>query len=284
MLKGASLLDHVYKEIGVRPMGDLDIMVKTGDFPVVQKRLQGLGYVRESPNARIYQRGGVRIDLHNHPLNVDRIRARQALFPSALGPVWASSEPWRPNLPNLRCPDDADNVIFLAQHLMKHSFSRLIWLVDIQRLLENRDHAFWTRLRERTYLFGQWRPLCYVIYLLNRLFGFAPPARSPFGGLSDRLTRLEKAVLDTSLYNGRCVLTGPLLSLICVDDFRSRMKLASEILFPRWSIVKQEFGGRRPGDHFFFYPARLIRLTSLVARLAIDIKRHAGPGNPERDG
>jgi hypothetical protein len=264
-------------------MGDLDIMVKPRDCPVVQKRLQGLGYIRESTNARIYQRGGVRIDLHNHPLNVDRIRARQALFPSGLEPVWASSGPWRPNFPHLRCPDDADNVIFLAQHLMKHSFSRLIWLVDIHRLLENRDQAFWTRLTERTCLFGQWRPLCYVIYLLNRLFGFAPPARSIFGGLPDRLTRLEKAVLDTSLYNGRRVLTGPLLSLFCVDDFRGRMKLASEILFPRWNIIKQEFGRALPGKHLLFYPTRLIRLTALVARQAMEIMRHTGPGSPEED-
>lgn len=44
LLKGAALADDVYRDRGIRPMGDIDLLVPPGDAPAAIRIVQGLGY------------------------------------------------------------------------------------------------------------------------------------------------------------------------------------------------------------------------------------------------
>jgi len=265
-LKGASLLDNIYPGVGMRPMGDLDLIVRPEDRKRFVNLLYSLGYRRNPLLSHIFSKDRVFIDLHISALNTDRIAARAGLFPAGMDPVWANSISWGEGYKYLRRPDDMDNILLLSQHLMKHSFSRLIWLVDIFELVKNRDRVFWTRLSKRTDHLSQRRPLSYTLYLINKLFGHEPPRESgfddPYGGLS----RLERGILDARIKGRSIDRIGPFMALFCITGDKGRMAFGWETLFPKKSVVEQEFCRPAGGNRLFFYPGRLLQTITLVFR------------------
>jgi signal peptidase I len=141
-LKGASLLSQIYPAVGLRPMDDLDLMVRLKDRERFVRLLKHKGYQQNSKRSNSFTKEDVVIDLHTHALNTDRIQSREDLFPGGMDPIWESSIPWGADSHWVRRPDDVDNILLLSQHFLKHYYSRLIWLEDIYRLVRNKQNRF----------------------------------------------------------------------------------------------------------------------------------------------
>ena len=265
-LKGASLLDNLYPGVGMRPMGDLDLMVRPEEQERFVNLVHSLGYKRDPLIPHFFRKGRVVIDLHIHALNTDRIANRAGLFPSGMEPVWAKSVSWGEGYQWLRRPDDPDNILLLSQHLMKHSFSSLIWLLDIYELLRDRDSEFWTRLAKRADHLWQRRPLSYALYLINGLFGMEPPQGSGLEESSKGLSRFERGILEAKVKGGSIDRLGPMLAIFCVRGFINRIAFGWETLFPKKEIVEQEFLSPYGGKRRLFYPGRLLQVAALAAK------------------
>jgi hypothetical protein len=231
-LKGASLLNNVYHDIGMRPMGDIDLMVRPAEQERFVSFSKKLGYRVDPPLSNFLRKDGIIIDLHTHALNTDRITNRKELFPRGMGPVWDNSVPWAEGYRWLRRPDDVDNILLLSQHFMKHSFSRLIWLIDIFRLIEDSDSRCRTDLSNRADYLQQRKSLSYSLYLMDRIFYH----RSAMPSLS----RLERAILEAKVNGESTALTGPLMAMFCIHGFRKKFAFGWENLFPKKDIMKQE--------------------------------------------
>ncbi len=266
VLKGASLLDAVYLGIGMRPMDDLDLMVRPWDRERVANVLIRLGYKREARLRHVYKRERVTMDLHSHALNIDRIASRASLFPRGMKPVWKNAVPWRKDVRWLRRPDDTDNVFLLSQHLMKHSFSRLIGLVDILLIVRDRDDAFWKRLHDRMVYLKQMRPFLYILYLLNRYFGLKPPKGSGFNNSLRALPRIERSILDLRIQGRPMNRLGPLLALFSIQTLRGRIIFFWETVFPKKEVLNQEFISTIKGERLLFYPSRIFHTTAILIR------------------
>jgi hypothetical protein len=239
-LKGASLLNSTYADIGMRPMGDLDLMVRPEEREGFVNLLYNLGYKEVPLFPHLFNKDRVVIDLHLHALNTDRIAGRAGLFPVGMGPVWANSVPWREGHQWLRRPDDADNILLLSQHYMKHSFSKLIWLVDILKLITNNDVMFQTDLFKRADYLQQGKSLSYTLYLLNKVFYHKPAMELGLKDISLGLSRLERGILEARA-NGQSIdLIGPVMAIFCVQGFSNKVALGWESLFPKNEMVKQE--------------------------------------------
>ena len=256
-LKGASLLDTIYPGIGMRPMGDIDLMVRPEDLKQFKKILSALGYKRNASIPHIFRKDAVVIDLHIHALNTDRIISRARLFPSGMKPVWENSIPWKEGFRWLRKPDDIDNLLLLSQHAMKHSFAKLIWVQDMYELLQDRDPAFWHRLAQRVDFLDQRRMLSYSLGIISKLFKYEPPEGSGFEKPYKLLSRIERGLLEAMLIKHPVNHIGPLMALFCISGLMDRIKFGWETLFPRNEIIDQEFSYPHEGRRIFFYPARL---------------------------
>jgi hypothetical protein len=57
-LKGAYLAEAVYRDIALRPMADLDLLVKPADLPRAIETLRGLGYESDQPFDPVAQQDG----------------------------------------------------------------------------------------------------------------------------------------------------------------------------------------------------------------------------------
>ncbi|MDB9823271.1 nucleotidyltransferase family protein [Deltaproteobacteria bacterium] len=264
-LKGASLLDSVYSGAGMRPMDDLDLMVRAEDRKRLADLLLYLGFKRDPILPHFFIKDAVGIDLHVHALNIDRINSRAELFPLGMKPIWENSVPWKKGFRWLRSPDSVDNIFLLSQHLMKHSFSRLIWLMDLLQLARSGDDKFWARVYQRARYLKQKRLLTYTLYLLNKLFFYRPPMGIDFDDSIKKLTRIEKGLLETRIRGESLDPMGPLLALFCIHGTIKRAAFLLESLFPHREVIEREFpqsGGRR----ISFYLGRILQSLTLIHR------------------
>jgi len=272
-LKGASLLDNTYPDIGMRPMGDLDLMVRPEQREGFINLLHNLGYKQDLSFPHIFHNKRVTIDLHIHALNTDRITNRSGLFPSGMTPIWDSSIPWREGFKKIRRPDDRDNILILSQHCRKLSFSRLIGLVDIYEMLRDRDRYFIDSLFKRANQISQTRSLSYILYLLYGLFDLQPAGRLVSDDTSLRLNRIERGILDLRIDWQDIERTGPLLSIFCIRGATRRIKFLYETVFPKKRVFEEEFIGSFHHGRLLFYPLRLLEgIISVSVRLPLLIR------------
>jgi hypothetical protein len=263
VLKGASLLDIFYPGIGMRPMDDIDLLVRPQNLERFSHTLSLLGYQRDSIIHHVFNKQGITMDIHVHALNVDRITSRAALFPRGMEPVWRESLPWRNGYYWLRRPNDIDNVFLLFQHLLKHSFSKLIWLVDILQILKDRDAAFWQKLSKRMEYLGQRKLFWYTLYLLKNLFKFEPPQCSGFKTQTSVFSKLERGMLKAKMGGQSLDRIGPLLLLFYIPGLKGRISFLWETIFPKEEIVEQEFVKSLNGKKISFYPSRMAHMIIL---------------------
>ncbi|RPI78759.1 MAG: hypothetical protein EHM45_05415 [Desulfobacteraceae bacterium] len=268
-LKGLSLLDQVYPQIGLRPMADIDLMIRPDDRSRFETLLNQWGYRRSAPLARLFNKGHSTIDLHTHALNIDRIAGRVLLFPKGMDPIWDHAQPWKPGFRFVKKPNKPDNLLLLSQHFMKHSFSKLIWLVDIYRLLQSFEKQDWQILPERTSFLKQEKCLAYALFLLKVCFDYRPPPGAKFVPGRLKLSRIEKTILKNSLWNPVQTRTGPLTALFCIPGIKNRTRFAWENLFPDKKVVNHEFKRYYAGKRIRLYPMRLVQALGMTTRQLI---------------
>lgn len=150
LLKGAALLYNIYPNIALRSMDDIDLLVRRKDLTRAHQVLTALGYaapphsqdfLREAGaapiNSLMYNPGNnyyFPVHLHWHLIN--------STWPLSflvsnidIDEVFATVEPTRLNGVNCLRLNPELFLIHLAHHAFIHSFSRLILLCDIVRLL-----------------------------------------------------------------------------------------------------------------------------------------------------
>lgn len=265
-LKGISLLNHLYRGVGTRPMADIDLMVRSEDRESLVALLKNLGYRQNYRSRNSFASGRTVLDLHCHIMNTDRISSREQLFPAGMAPIWGRSIPWDLNCRWLRRPDDLDSILILSQHLMKHYFSRLIWIEDIYRMIKGRNAIFWCLLSKRAEELEQIKPLSYALYLLKKYYQFSPPPSTEENKPISMPSSLETFFLDLSCGEQALELLAPMMAAYTIRGFGRRLQFALENLFPRKEVLEGEFGRNSPGRRLLFFPFRLCQTMVMLLR------------------
>ncbi|MFH1349975.1 MAG: nucleotidyltransferase family protein, partial [Pseudomonadota bacterium] len=171
-LQGITLI-KLYRDPGIRPLIDADLMIRTCHKKKFRDLLLDEGYsVPHLVYPDLFFKKGVWIDIHTHILNLDRIRNRQYLFPKDLELMWERATPFFGNEKGLLRLDPLDNFVCLAAHALKHSYSRLIWLTDLHEALNalTRTSGGWEEVIERTGLWLQEKTVLYALLILEGVF------------------------------------------------------------------------------------------------------------------
>jgi len=194
VLKGACLAEHVYKNIALRPMADIDLLVRKDDLGHAMDTLMRSGY-RQHMQLRLeaseiigqhlpplVRPGGVKVELHwtltcRSKIELDQIWQRARTISN--GVVMAQE----------------DLLLHLCEHLAhRHTFETgLRPLCDVASLVRNSgDHGLdWDLLCGTAMQRRVVRSTYFTLFLARELIG----ARVP----DDVLTTLEPPRMDTSL-------------------------------------------------------------------------------------
>ena len=265
VLQGMGLLNEPYEDIGLRPMTDIDLWVSKKDYEKIVQILGTLGYERDAVYPSTFKQGATILDLHTHILWADRIRARQLLLGKSEEHLIREVRAIEIDGEKALCLRPYDQVLYLSLHAFKHRAGRLIWLVDVKRILERWNTDDWERLVHRAEDLNQTKTLSSILFLLEKVFGFTIPHDAPQSAQRNRIGALEKKILRERLTKGALPAWGPVLLFSLELGFFNRLRFLFENLFPRPEVLKQVFpspAGLRPWQLYLRRVTQLVRIAS----------------------
>jgi len=199
-LKGMVLAHTVYPDPGLRPMADLDLLVRPADRTRAVEALTSLGYRTPGPQAERHAasrcfaelvRGGVLVDLH---WDVARYLRFDGVVRVDHDGLWRRARPLvlAEGRSLALCPEDM--LLHLALHLTLGSdFARVLWYADIDALIRRYTGELdWERVVDEA---RRWRIralLDWTLKVVHASFGTPLPP-----GLAARLApgRLRRAAV-----------------------------------------------------------------------------------------
>lgn len=257
VLKGAALAGRLYRNVGLRTLSDLDLLVRPSDLPVADQALRRRGYAqRVDPRFRsLYRhhhhtapyappRGHPRVELHtglvspDHGLHPDLERMRARCRQAAFHRVQAA----------ILCPED--QLLHVCLHLsLSDRFVRgLKDLLDIDGLVRESADLDWDLFLATVEDAGLGRPVLYALGLAGHCLHTPLPRavmrrlrrhRLPF--LEDRLLRWTSRHFVTAPSDGERVFgvaTAKQLAGVLLGEHRAGR---------RWAWVLRRVMGR-PGE------------------------------------
>jgi hypothetical protein len=264
LLKGMALLHHLYDDVGIRPLTDIDLWVLPRDYPALTSILISQGYRQDYLYPNTFGKGATILDLNTHPLGADRIKARAFLIARDQEHIYHAAQSTCIDGQPALCLNPYDQVLLLGLHLLKHSASRLIWLVDIKCLVCGWGNSDWDALIGRAQELGLTRTLAYICFLMACSLDYELPPRARQLLEEERLSIVEKRVLGRRIRRSSLPVWAPLVLSSSVKGFWKRLFFALETLFPRPQILRQVFPNSPQCGVPKLYLKRIIQLSGMV--------------------
>ena len=266
VLQGMDLLNGPYEDIGLRPMTDIDLWVSTRDYEEMVWILETQGYERDSLYPGTFKQGAIIFDIHTHILWADRIRTRKLLLGKSEEYLIKEARSIEIEGEKTLCLSPCDQVLYLSLHSFKHRVDRLIWLVDIKRILERWKGDDWEGLVQRAEDLHQTKTLSYILFLLEKVFRFTIPQDAPQSAQRNRIGALERKILRERVRKGALPAWGPVFLFSSELGFLNRLRFLFENLFPRPEVLKQVFPSAAGLKPWQLYGKRVLQLLGMLAR------------------
>lgn len=160
LLKGAAFLSEIYAHPALRPMCDIDFMVRRRDVRSTLRIMKDLGYRPLRPSVedailrtnheieltrRLPDGTRVYVEVHWRLIPAESLVAGPALEPAGL---WQRAR--RCGDPQLRASvlGAEDAIVFSAIHLQRHAYAKALWFVDLALLIRQKAIRWDRVLRE----------------------------------------------------------------------------------------------------------------------------------------
>jgi hypothetical protein len=286
LLKGAALAGTVYPHMALRPMSDLDLLIRVHDLPWAQETLTARGYVFQPDRARGFERnfGGGKLFTRQtpYPLDID-LHWHLQEWPRGQQAILLVEWLWN-NAPERRVADipalvlsPEGQILHLTSHLAKHCWQRLLWFYDIAQVIRYyEDELDWDVVLAKAREFEVLRAL--QVTLAKTVELLAPPVPSELFERveSKRVGFREKAAF--TFLTARDKRAAILLSVISRDSLLRKLRFLATVAFPsaEYMIERYQVSDRRKLPLYYAY--RLISwfyflLCSLFSVLSQVLKR-----------
>lgn len=280
VLKGASLLETVYKNIGLRPMVDVDLLVKKEDLSQIKSVLHYAGYIKPDnldqenlekfgAEVRLYKNGGLFLDIH---ANLSQYERFQNVFQiDADEEVWSISRIIQSREGNLRILSTEHQILHLCLHqAMSHAFCGLFRFIDLREtILAYSQEINWQNLIAQAEKYKIKKIVYYCLFFTKELFGdtipedilmaLKPPNSHKF--ITDFILSLNKIKSLPDLEPPK----KSLIQLFLMDNFSVMPKVIWRGLFPsdEWLIYKYRINSRVKLIYFrLFHP--LLTILNMI--------------------
>jgi hypothetical protein len=264
LLQGIHLLQQIYKDVGLRPLTDIDLWV----LPEIREAVDGvlieLGFEKDRLYPNIFKKASTIIDLNTHIFWADRIRSREKLIDEKQEALFQNCRTIDFEGQKAYCLGRIDQIIYLSLHAIKHYADRLIWLVDLKNLLQDWPASDWKLLLTRCQELGQENAIDYIMFLLTQLFDYRDPVAAPDNIGINRLNRFEKMILENRLNGKPLPPWSPMLLLTSGKNFSKKAAFIFESMFPRPEILRQVFANAPDLKIWQLYLKRALQLVGHV--------------------
>ena len=264
VLKGASLLESVYKNIALRPMSDVDLLVERKNLSRAKSILQDMGY--HKPNfldheslekfggeIHLYREGGVFLDIHASLYQYERFRN---IFKIDLdGELWSKSRMLATREGEIRILNPTYLIMHLCMHhAIAHSFVGLFRFCDLREaILAYQQDINWQDLVSKASKYKIKKIVYYNLVLMQDLFG---PVVT-----EDILESLKSNKTQEIIISKREVLSLPdkeprlkktIYQLFLMDKFLDIPQIALKGLFPSNEWLRYKYGIKKNVELIFY--------------------------------
>ena len=204
-LKGLALARRYYHDVALRPMTDMDLLVRRADVRRAATALRRLGFQAAegmgSPSGFYALTTAVVVYARAQSLSIEthwELFGRQAYRPALpAADVWVRSQELRIYDQSVRYLHPRDELWYLCVHAaVEHRLERLIWLIDIAELVDALPADWdWQRFTDETVAAGVALPVAAVLAYCCAYLRLTIPA--------DALDRLYAAA-ETSRERAAC--------------------------------------------------------------------------------
>jgi hypothetical protein len=274
-IRGLALAELLYGDITARPMGDIDLLVRKEDLPVVAESLSGLGFreMNRRPGfAQAYsytlgffknRHGGIIVEPHwtiAYPPYTDSLDM-EAVWSRCVKRQFLGVETWS------LCREDL--LLHLCFHALHHDEQApLLWFYELDRLIRQSGAELdWSRLLLIARQTGQRLILSAVLERLKELFDSPIPDQilsttqptpvSAKGGEGAVRRRIAAVLAGDARLDGR----EEFATFFTIKGLRPKTRYALALLFPSPEFMRLRYGfsgGARLG---FCYLTRFMNLT-----------------------
>jgi hypothetical protein len=270
VLKGAALIELVYRHVALRPMCDADLLVRQDDLPAAQRVIEGLGYavaraethpgvLAEYENEIVFFKPGLlsaAIDLHwslfDSPYYQRRI---------AMDWFWQTAEPATiGGVPALVLGPEA-LLVHLCGHLaLHHAALGLLWWNDIAEvLITYRQRIDWSDLVSTIQRLGVLLPVRTVLTRAAAEWQAPVPESAVQAMAAGQASPAEQRAFDRLSGGEQPVAQRFWADLTSMPDWRQRLRFARTNLFPSAEYMQRRYQIPYPFLLPLYYPYRWLR-------------------------
>lgn len=216
VLKGAALAVTVYEDIGLRPMGDLDLLIPFESLPTAIKTMEACGYAKVHPQAApdFYTYAGYHVEFRGGVGRGTLIELHWNLISRRTGKHIASTDWFLSHRESFRWIDDSKQkgdligtgrrgsttpaytltptaqIPYLAVHAICHhdgARTRSLWIYDLYLLIRSFEHTIdWDEMLRVCSDFDWLVPLRTALERVQTLYGDVLP-----NGLMEKLDNMS---------------------------------------------------------------------------------------------
>lgn len=275
LLKGAALNLTVYPRPDLRPMSDIDLLIRPKHVEETLRLLanhgcrRGFDLVRDGFFPRYHYEvelitgspSPVRIDLHARPLRP--LRVARTMPDDAF---WEAAQTIHVGQSTAVIPRPEVMFIHLTAHAAYHGCSRLLWLYDIKRLTEHYGKSMdWSLVVQRL---EDWRlslPVRRAMERTTELFGpvCPPEVMNELGG--HRVSWRDRIALAHAPRDAASPITHVAVDLLCTPGIRFRIGYLLAFLFPGRAHLGDVYPYRHLGWMLCAHAWRVFRTLGRMA-------------------
>ncbi len=289
VLKGAALAGIVYPDIGLRPMLDIDLLVKKDELSIADKIMTNLDYaaVHGSKPQKWHMKNHFHLPPYRHawkPVIVE-IHWRVTMGSSSNDiDRWWERAVVRDNVGyRIPVPSPEDMLTHLSLHLFNHGYDNgfaLRGLCDIFEVLRHyRDEIDWKMLQDEMKMQGIEKQVHSMLYLVRELYAVTDDAFVPID-LDHADHRFLHALKDSLFADSSSSPVNPyILKYMMFDNLPGKIIYLLSKIFPS----RQEMADRYPASPssimiFFYYFVRPFHLLAKYGRSAARMYRSKSGG------
>ncbi|HJM43191.1 MAG TPA: nucleotidyltransferase family protein [Nitrospinota bacterium] len=252
LLKGIVLVETLYEDPGLRPLSDVDIMVRPEDVQKTRTVLIEMGFEPWENFGDHLERGPLVIELHVSFSDTDRIDRRRHTAQLEIEAIWERARPDPTGAPHVFQLALEDHLLYLCRHLLKHSYDSLIWFTDVAAFVRRHEADLnWPLLFDRARENALYPTLIFTLRFLLEHIGEDLPRPIIEEAAAAPRPRLENLIL---VRLARQLDIGPLANLLLLPTIAS---------FPRDDVMRQIYPSYRKGRRIWFCTLRLFQLIGL---------------------
>jgi hypothetical protein len=276
VLKGAALAETIYRDIGLRPFSDVDILVRESDLQSAKKQLSELGYrldeevspekYNEEFGCDLYYTGKVNIlEIH---WDILRKTKSDRYTRVEIEKIWERAVPAKIAGVDTLMMSPEDMLLHFCVHLPKHRYNRLIWLCDVLEIIEQTD-INWDYVIEIAEIYRIKAYMYYGLHFTDVLLGCDIPEEV----LNElKPPWLERVVLNTILKDvlstdRKIMPIFNLMKILLIDRKRDRIMYLVAYLFPPVESLAQMYSVSGKKVYFYYIVHPVYVLFKTVKRL-----------------